>query len=600
MPFINVDEATRKYFDYIIVGGGTSGLALATRLSENPKISVLVVEAGQSHFHDPKVDIPSNFGSVLDDPKYVWDFTTAEQPNLNGRVLPMPRGKGLGGSSNVNLFVWCKPPAADIDAIEKLGNPGWNWDDFAKYSKRSEAFNPPSQSMVDAYPGLTFNPEYRGAEGSIQISFPPQSYTVDKMVRQAILQMPDVDVVGDPTGGDITGTWMCSANIDPRKCERVTSATGYLLPHLKRENLSVLTECSASRVLLNDLHVAGDLTASGVEIIYQEQCHFVQGSFVIFPVNSPHILELSGIGNPSILSDIGLDVKVDLPGVGENLQEHTVLITTFELRPDTSAEYFDLFVDPEHRELAEKTYASGAGYRMGVTSQTFVPLAIANPDEFEDIVLRAEQEVEALKDSGSLPLGLCEQYVIQLENLRNPSLPDHQVMTLPGSYPVACPDKRCITMLGGQHHPFSRGSTHATSKNPSHHPRIDPNHISTGIDLELGIQDIKLARKIAATEPLKSAILQEITPGPAFVTDEDLREWAKAELYPMWHTIGTCSMLPREKNGVVDPYLKVYGTSNLYVADLSIIPLHFAAHSQTIAYAIGEKAADILARKEQQ
>ncbi|KAF5329742.1 hypothetical protein D9619_009174 [Psilocybe cf. subviscida] len=588
MPLITVDEATQKHFDYIIVGGGTSGLALATRLSENLKTSVLVVEAGQGHFHDPKVDIPSNFGSVLNDPKYVWDFTTTEQPNLNGRVLPMPRGKGLGGSSNINWLVWCKPPTADIDAIEKLGNPGWI-----------------GGSMVDAYPGLTFNPEYRVAEGSIQISFPPQSYTVDKVVRDAILQIPNVEVIGDPTGGDISGTWMCSANVDPRNRERITAASGYLLPHMKRENLSVLTECSACRILLSDpQHAGGDLTASAVEFIYHEQRHVVHGSSVVLcagPVKSPQILELSGVGNPRILSDIGVDVKIDLPGVGENLQEHTFLTTTFELRPDAPVECFDLFVDPDHRKLAEETYASGAGYRMGITSQTFIHLSIANPAESGDIILRAEQEVEALKKSGSPPAGLCEQYDIQLDNLKNPSLPDQQVMILYGSYPVPCPEKRLITLFGGQHHPFSRGSIHAMTQDPLRHARIDPNHISTNIDLELSIQDVKLMRKIAATEPLKSAILQEITPGlPACVSDKDLREWAKAEICAMCHTIGTCSMLPREKNGVVDPYLKVYGSSNLYIADLLIIPLHFAAHAQTVAYVIGEKAADILTSKGQE
>ncbi|KAJ3512055.1 hypothetical protein NLJ89_g3742 [Agrocybe chaxingu] len=588
MPIVKVDDVSGKSFDYIVIGGGTSGSALAARLAEDPSLSVLVLEAGQENLNDPKIDMPGQYGQTFGDAKYDWGFSTVKQPHCNDKQLGWSRGKALGGSSSMNFFCWIKPPAADIDAFEKLGNPGWNWENYAKVSRKTETFHLPAKELTDLYPH-TYNPDFRGLSGPLHVAIPSHVHTVDKLVQETFVNK-GVKAIKDPYGGDISGTWIASATMDPKTWKRSYAATSYLVPNLARPNLNVLTEALVSRVLLADAKDAdGNLTATGVEFVVNGETYIAKSNKEVLvsagAINTPKILELSGIGRRDVLSKIGVDVKLDLPGVGENVQEHVFFGVSFELKSDHAT--LDKFADPAFAAEQVELFADGKGlFRTGITSFAYVPLAVANPNGAPAFYEKAAAEVEALKAKGLHP-GLAEQLDIQLDILRDETQPEFELVAFPAFFTGISkpePGKSYVSILGMLNHPLSRGTIHATSKDPKEHPAY----------LEILVEQVKYIRSMIQTEPFKSGVVREVDPGPNVQTDEQMRDYVKNHLSSTWHTVGSCSMLPKEKQGVVDPELKIYGTSNLRVVDLSIVPLHIAAHTQATAYVIGEKAAEFI------
>ncbi|KAK7029895.1 GMC oxidoreductase [Favolaschia claudopus] len=578
-----------KTFDYVIVGGGTAGLALASRLSEDPTVRVVVLEAGEANLHDPNILIPAQFGKTFGNPKvgncYDWAFPTVKQEHSNGKEHIWSRGKGLGGSSGLNFCAWVKPPAADVDAIEKLGNPGWNWQEYLKYTRRSETFRPPAQELMDVYPH-TFHKEVHGSAGPVQTTIPFIFHAVDLLFQQTLVNT-GLKTVEDAYAGDINGTWIANANYDPQTWTRSYAATAYFLPVRERPNLTVLTEATVARVLFDDTTDGQNLTATGVEFIHKESTYHVNAAHEVIlsagTIQSPQILELSGIGRPEILKDIGVELKLQLDGIGENVQDHTFIGVSFELAG--SPETYDRMRDPEYQTEAMRLHGEGRGpQRAGIASFAYFPLAAAT-SEAPALIQRANEELTLSNET--LPAGLQEQFDIQMACLKDGENGiDMEIVAFPGFFtPISLPEpqKSYISILAVLNHPFSRGSIHAKSSNPFDKPSIDPRYFEKDFDLEILVQHVKYVRTMLDTEPFKSGVVREIDPGPNCVTDEEIRD-----------TVGSCSMLPKEKGGVVDPQLKVYGTNNLRVVDISIIPIHLATHTHATAYVIAEKAADII------
>ncbi|PPR06211.1 hypothetical protein CVT26_005470 [Gymnopilus dilepis] len=600
MPFTTVDNVIRKTFDYVVIGGGTAGLAAAVRLSEDPSVSVLVLEAGaRETFEDPNIDIPGQYGKIMGNPQYDWCFMTTKQKNANDSEQLWTRGKVLGGTSAVNFYVWSKPPAADIDAFEKLGNQGWNWQDYHKYSKKSETVHIPAKEQTDLYPH-TFTAEHGGKSGPIQVTIPPHIYTIDKLFQETLTKV-GLKKIDDPYGGDITGTWMAASNLNPETWTRCYAATAYLRPNIGRPNLHVLTNALVSRILFDDAK-HGNRRATSVE--------FLQGGAVFEvklnkealicagTIKSPQILELSGIGQPDILSKIGVDVVVNLPGVGENVQEHVLVAIPYELSSNQVHDTLDLLLNPEYAAKARELHAAGKGlFCTGITSAAFFPLSAIKSADSTSLIDALEAEVNAAARESRLAPGLEEQLRLQISALRDDSLPDCEVIVYPGLFARKVtpePGKSYVTPTVCLNHPVSRGTIHADSKDPSSQPVIDPHYFENKFDLELLVQGVKFVRSLTETEPWKSGIFREISPGPECQTDDEIKEFIKNTFSSVWHTCGSCSMLPRNKGGVVDPRLKVYGTTNVRVADLSIVPLHICAHTQATAYVVGEKVADFI------
>ncbi|KAJ7145703.1 GMC oxidoreductase [Mycena epipterygia] len=568
----NLSDVSGKIFDYVVVGGGvtfqhvTAGLALASRLSEDPSVTVVVIEAGEANIGDPNILVPAQFGRTFKNSKYDWAFMTEKQKFSNNNEFMWSRGKGLGGTSGLNFYAWIKPPATDIDAIEKLGNPGWNWKEYLKYSQRSETFHPPREEQMNLYPH-TYESSFHGTSGPIHTTIPFHFHALDSLFQQTLVNK-GLKSIKDPYGGDINGTWIANSTLDPSTWTRSYAATGYFLPVQERPNLTVLTDATVTRIVFNDPIPGQNLTATGVEFVHSAHtCHVNAKCEVILSagkqvisnvfraIQNPKILELSGVGRAEVLGHLGVDVKIELDGVGENVQEHTFMGVSYELAG--SPETWDRMREPAYAAEAMKLHAEGRGpQRIGITSFAYFSLSAATP-EAPALIDRA---AEGLHANEMLPPGLQEQLDLQLACLRDDSAPDLELIGFPSLFTT-------------QIH---------------------------RMNLEILVQHFKYIRTMAQTEPMKSGVVREVDPGPACVTDEDIREYIKNTLVSTWHTIASCSMLPREKNGVVDPDLKVSGeirgvrstvlTKRDRIVDISILPLHIAAHTQATAYMIAEKA----------
>ncbi|TFY63799.1 hypothetical protein EVJ58_g3033 [Rhodofomes roseus] len=595
-----VSDVADKTFDYVIVGGGTAGLTIAARLLENTDSSLLVLEGGAPNLDDPKILLGGGWGSTFGDTKYDWAFMTTPQKHCNDRQLLWSRGKGLGGSSAINFYAWIKPPAADVDAWEELGNPGWNWKAYTKYTLRAEGFTAASEDQLKEY-AHTHNIEYRGQSGPVKTTVPVTPLQINRFFLEAA-QKQGLPLLEDAYGGNTTGCWEGSANLDRKsKWTRSYAATAHYLPHKDNPKLKVLTEAIGAKVLFDDAKDGEDLVATGVEFIHGGKTYKAYANKEVVlaagTLKSPQLLELSGIGRRDVLDKIGVPVKLELPGVGENMQDHTFIGISYELDPKVSHKTADLFRNPEFakEQVRLQDLDKENMHRLGITAFGYAPLQLASPNGASSIVEKMTAYVEEKKQSGTLPPGLAEQWDIQLRVLKDSTLPDIEVIAFPAwlthiSQPE--PGKCYLSTLCVTQHQFSRGSVHAKNSDPLEQPDIDPNTFSVPYDIFT--ENFKFARRLADTEPFKSGIVREVDPGATAKTDEEIKEYLRNGSNTCYHACASLSMLPREKNGVVDPKLKVYGTKKLRVADMSIVPLEVAAHTQATAYCVGEYMADIL------
>ncbi|KDQ55045.1 GMC oxidoreductase [Jaapia argillacea MUCL 33604] len=620
----NLDEVVGKIFDYIIVGGGTAGLCLAARLTEAPETSVLVLEAGGANLNDPDLLRPASYGIHFGNAKYDWNFKTDPQLHCDGNQFIWPRGKGLGGSSAINFLNWTMPPSDEIDDWERLGNPGWNWVNHRRYIKRAEKFvYPPDDERTRNE--MRRDDWSSGMEGPLLTSFPSKIPLSEFEVRRTFINL-GIPVAPKPLDGDPTGVFFAPETLDPRNATRTYSTTAYYLPNASRPNLHVLVQSTVSKLVLSTDSDNGDLVAAnGVEFVHKGiHCAINVGKEVLLcagSLKSPQILELSGIGSRIVLEKLDISCIVDLPGVGENVQEHVFAGTSFELKDDDVVETLDVLRNPELAAQHMDLHASGEGaYNIGIVGFVFAPLNLlsASASSIHEAALSVYRTKRPeVTEAGGVAEGIKQQWKIQLERLEKGS-PGCEFISIPGffSRPNLPKDgKKYLSISVAMNHMFSRGTIHSISKDPTIDPAFDPHYFEEGIDMQTFVEAMKfLKNKVAKTSPFKdsigifstsifeliwvlfggSFIAREVNPGPEVVSDEQIGDWLKNHLSTTFHTAGSCSMLPRDKGGVVDPQLKVYGTSNIRVVDLSVVPLHIATHTQSTVYGIAEQAADII------
>ncbi|KAH9957092.1 alcohol oxidase [Russula dissimulans] len=591
-----IDQVSDKSFDYVVIGGGTTGLVVATRLSEDPSVSVLVLEAGASNLNDPAILIPGNHTDLLRKPQYDWIFQL---------------GKGLGGSSSINFFLFHLPPAADIDAFEKLGNKGWNWETLKKYYTKIEQFHPP-QVKDDL---MRFDIQEHGLEGPLEVGFPLLQAGYEKPFAAAIQTLG--------FAGDNTGTWLTPLTISPKTRTRAYAANMYYEPHASRNNLVVLTSAHVTRVSLSEA-VSEDATAESVSFIHEgkEYRAHVKKEVIVSAgaIMSPQILELSGIGDPDVLQKAGVKVSVDLRGVGTNVQEHCNVGLVYQVKEELQSDFltFDCFNDPDELRKQTELYHAGEKGVFDTKSSlmTFVPLSAISPDA-QAVQEKYLAPIRTRINSGDYAPGLLKQYKLQLENIKA-QIPGLEVLIFPSIGLSLPPDpkRKYASLLCMLNKPFSRGTIHINSSNPVNTQQWTLTILKRNmVDAQCIVETVKFVRRLAQQEPLKSvftgkslaclvmsfqtdsfvsSVDEERFPGPAVQTDEEILKFVREKLFTTFHTVGSCSMLPREDGGVVDNKLKVYGTSNIRVMDISVVPLHLAGHIQTTAYAIGELGADII------
>ncbi|KAG6134761.1 hypothetical protein E4U35_002364 [Claviceps purpurea] len=601
-PCASSEDFLRNSFDYIVVGGGTAGLAVASRLAEDASLTVGILEAGGIAHGDDTVDIPAFYGRSLGG-QFDWAFETQPQEALAGRALAWPRGKVLGGTSALNFMTWVRGNKEDYDDWEALGNEGWAWDKLLPFFQKSETFHAPSQALREEYTA-THGGDALGTSGPIQISYAPD-YSPSHKLWHATLNGVGVQTSSAHLAGSNVGVWTNINAVDPRTAKRSYS-TSYLTA-ARPTNLHILTTATVHEIILKKDEAQGDYVATGVRFGHGGQDHVVSVNKEVVlsagTIQSPQILEMSGIGNPNVLESAGIPTKVASPMVGENLQDHIMVAMIFEVDPSL-ANKDDLLTDQAINAAAREKYVQEqcGPYTILPCSLTYIPLSQTMPrDVLADIHAKAasvtayDAEKRAIlrkRLDGTSTMGQLE-YIFDLGNWST------IFKSLPG--------KKYGTMLQILQHPFSVGSIHVKPRSSSDEtrsgdakPLIDPAYYAGDhgkLDAEIIQQGVLFAQKIASTKPLADVIRAPVHPASdVFGDDAQLREWVKENTITDWHPVGTCGMGGRAgiKGGVVDERLRVYGVRRLRVADASVMPLQISAHIQATVYAIAEKAAHMM------
>jgi len=596
--------AARKY-DFVIIGGGTAGLTLAARLTEDPEVTVGVVEAGQNRLADPNILVPGLDFNAIGNPEYDWVFKTTPQRYMNGRVISQPRGKVLGGSSAINGMMCTYSSKEDIDSWEKLGNPGWSHDDLAPYYKKFANFTEPSKKTAQFYhiDDEVIDKELHDANGPIRTSF-TNNKRIGGDAWVKTFNKLGLKMTADPQSGHGNGGYSNLITVDPASGTRSYAGTAYYQPNINRQNLVVLTEAQVNKITFN--HHSGRIFANGLDftsfgfnyhVTAQREILICAGS-----IQSPKILELSGIGSRNVLEPLGIKVVVENRNVGENFQDHGIVPLSYQAAEGVTT--FDSFeIAGVESAATVQFYANQTGLLNSLIDSN-ANLSYQQVDQRTGHVSStpiAKLTQAAVIDA--VPI-LKKQYKLLGEALLNPKDSAYQMIYIPVGVQKGFANGEgspspgnFITFYVSVARPYSRGSVHITSKDPTAAPIIDPNYLSHPLDIELFSDGVLFLQYLATMEPFASLLKdggKAFHPGFQHLTKETAGEFCREALTSEYHPLGTCSMMPEEEGGVVNPKLKVYGVANLRVVDASIFPLEIRNNLQTSVYAVAEKAADII------
>ncbi|KAK5633877.1 hypothetical protein RRF57_009591 [Xylaria bambusicola] len=578
-------------YDFVIIGGGTAGLVVATRLSDGYKHNVLVIEAGADHTENSQVQIPALFDS-LKGTDLDWKFKSEPHPALGGRIIDLNQGKALGGSSAINAFVFVPPTKRLIDSWQESENGGWNWDNLQPYFSKSYA--PPPSTDTSSSISLSMDElatSNKDAIGPIQTSF---LGSCTDLVRENGIKAFDVEhrlMRGDPFVSPSVGTFSFLSSIHPETKERSYSASAYYLPVRDRENIHVLTNAEATKVVFDKAEVDRATHASGVEYKDRGTTSIKEVILAAGALQSPKILELSGVGDEKLLHQLGIEVVVDLPAVGENLQDHVLASISFKaIDAVDTVDTLGALVRQEREAVTQAMQDYGNNRtspmsHVGVTSYAYLP--INSP--------QGHQAVEELLNHNRPHAGgFSSQRNLAYFEIAERSLLDPNEPTA-GYLSVSAQTAQSTGSLAMP----SRGPlpVHIQSKDHSASPVIDPKYLSSPVDMEALAQHMLEIERIASTSSMSKLLKQLLRRGdPAshITTAEVAKQYLRNCAISMWHFGCTYAMLPKDKGGIVDTDLEVHGIDNLRVVDASALPTISTVNLQATIYAFAERAYDIL------
>ncbi|KAL2194109.1 hypothetical protein P885DRAFT_43842 [Corynascus similis CBS 632.67] len=601
MASVNLDQP----FDYIVVGGGTAGLVIANRLSEDSNVRVLVIEAGADRTADPLVLTPGLVAALYGKDEYDWNFISPPQPTLNNRCINQARGKMLGGSSGLNFMMLLYPSKGNIDAWAALGNPSWNYDTLAPYLRKFATVHAPPQSARDLL-GLTYlNKDLATGDGPIQVSY-SEGYGVTNKAWLETFASLGLEISTDPRDGNALGAFQNHASIDPATHTRSYATTGYYSPEVaKRPNLVVLTETLVSRILF-DTASGGDAVATGVEIITKngEKKQVSTSSEVILAagaLQSPQILELSGVGGRELLEKHNIPVVVENPNVGEHVQDHPIVCQSFEVADGVPSG--DVLRDPNVLQALMGMYQTGGAGPLGqsVISVAYTPVVdgsgVVSAEAKAELLAKHESsfatpEGKVLRSLVESPKETTFEYLLFPSQVAIPERP-----TSMAHYITPVLPENYITVMTIINQPFSRGKVHITSADVKAAPLWDPRYNADPLDMELLARGVQFVERIVdPATPFGQVLKQGGKRQPPLRADdlETAREIVRQRQISVFHVSGSCAMRPRDHGGVVDERLRVHGTRRLRVVDASVIPLEPVGNIQSVVYAIAERAADLI------
>lgn len=529
--------------DYVIVGAGSAGCVLANRLSESGKNHVILLEAGGSDLH-PWVRMPIAYGKTFYHPSFNWRYQTEAEKSLNSRQIYWPRGRVLGGSSSINAMVFIRGQREDYDGWAALGNSGWAYDDLLPFFKRMED-------------NIAGGDEWRGTGGPLTVS--SVDTTVHPLCKNylAAAQNMGLSHNADFNGASQEGVGIYQ--ITTRNGLRASTSSAYLRPAMRRDNLNVVTNALVTRVIFDGKK------AIAVEYRRGDQLVTVRANKEIIlcagAVNSPQILQLSGIGDANLLKSHGIEVIHSASQVGQNLQDHIG---------------FDYI------------------YRSHVPTLN---------DVLRPILSQIKLAIQyCVTRSGPLSLSVNQAGGFFRTSAQR-KRPNMQLYFSPLSYIQAVPGKRQLLRpdpysgfnIGVSNcHPTSRGSIEISSADPRHAPVIRPNYLSTDEDMVEMLEGAQFLRRLAAQTPLAEVIAEELQPGYHVDSDDEMIADIRQRSGSVFHASGTCSMGPDANSSVVDPQLRVHGIEGLRVVDASIFPRLTSGNTNAPTIMVGERASDFI------
>ena len=530
-------------FDYIIIGAGSAGCVLANRLSENPKNKVLLLEAGGKDNY-PWIHIPVGYYKTMHNPKVDWCFRTEKDETMNNRSIRYPRGKTLGGSSSINGLLWIRGQSNDYDNWRQQGNKGWGWDDVLPYFIKSEN-NELGKS------------KFHSDEGPIMVANKKiKLKMLDEFINAA--EETGIPKVNDFNTGNNFGVGFFQFTTSFNKLGlklRYSAAKGYLNPAKKRSNLKIITNAHVQKINFEGKK------ASGIEYFLGENLSKISANKEVIlcagSIGSPHILQVSGIGDGDKLSKIGIDLIKNLKGVGKNLQDHLMFRPVYKVK--------------NLKSLNKKINSLFGKFLIGL--------------EY------------IFNQSGPMTMGASQVcgFAKSDSSRETPNLQFHvQPISTDILGATKLHDFDGITPTVANIRPTSRGEINIVSKNIKDNPKIKMNYLSTDDDRYVAAQGLKLVRKIMLdTETFKKYEPEEYRPGAHIKDDEELVKAGSDYAQTIFHPVGTCKM-GQDENSVVNDRLKVHGVENLRVVDASIMPNITSGNTNAPTIMIAEKASDMI------
>ncbi|MCJ1456766.1 hypothetical protein MMC28_007131 [Mycoblastus sanguinarius] len=640
----DINAPLLDYYDYIVVGCGISGLVVTNRLSEIASRTVLCIEAGQADHNETVIQDPVYVGADVGG-IYDWDLITVPQTQLDGNTRPMPQGKVLGGGSILNAMCWNRGGSDDYDAWEALGNPGWNWEGILPYFMKSETYTPVYSEEIAHEYSINYNPAVHGTSGPVQVSYPRYFYpqSVNLFAGMNLLGIP---TQYDPNDGTSAGPALVPTDLEPDNQTRSDARRTYFDPYVTRSNFHVITGQHVTRILVEGVGSNSDvsnpasggndngngpssgnndgfgfgpggstpplsgetssrfarrqnpgtsnLRVTGVEFAPSasalRQTVFATREVIVAAgaLHSAQLLQLSGFGPLSLLNQFDIPVALDLPGVGNNLQDHPLVGTFYPYNNASYPSPTELTTNATYNLEAEQEYDTdkiGPWTAGSPNALAFNPLPLISNNSASILSNASNQDPTEYLVAGLDPT-IIAGFTAQKQSLAS-RLAENTV----AAYEIINNNAGSLTV--SVMHPLSRGTCYIQSADPFQPPAIDPRWLTNPVDRQVLIEALLFNRQILATPPMLELQAAQFVP-PADADNDAINQVINNGLRTEFHPSGTLAMLPLELGGVVDSHLRVWGTQNLRVVDAGIFPLVPAAHLQAVVYGVAEKAADII------